>query len=272
MKIGIAGLGLIGGSLALALRPRHQVTGFDISRDTRDAARAAGITVSDRLEGLLPADAVIVATPLDAVLPTIIALESLAKDAVLLDVGSVRARIDAHASDRNIGPRIVGMHPMAGRSTHGFAAADPAILAGRPFLIVPTQRSDDRAMALAGDIAREAGGVVTVCSAAEHDRSVAVLSALPLAIAAALSVGAESAGDLAGMAGPGYRDTTRLALTSVDLGTAILAANSANVLRALSLFRESLDELERAIGSADDRAVTAFLERARSERGRLDRP
>lgn len=270
MKIGVAGLGLIGGSLALALRSKHDVIGFDVARDTREAARAAGIAVSESLEGLLPADAVIVATPLDAVLPTIVVLESRAEDAVLIDVGSVRARVDAHVAAGSSGPPIVGMHPMAGRSTHGFAAADPAILAGRPFLVVPTQRSDDRAMRIAGDIARDAGGVVTVCSAAEHDRRVAVLSALPLAIAAALSIGAESAGDLAGIAGPGYRDTTRLALTSVDLGTAILGTNSANVLQALSHFREILDGLERAIASGDDRAVAAFLERARSARERLE--
>jgi prephenate dehydrogenase len=105
MKIGVAGLGLIGGSLALALRAKHQVTGFDVSRDTREAARAAGIAVSERLEGLLPADAVIVATPLDAVLPTIVALERHAQDAVLIDVGSVRARVDAHAADRRAEPR-----------------------------------------------------------------------------------------------------------------------------------------------------------------------
>ena len=266
MKIGIAGLGLIGGSLALALRSKHDVIGFDVARDTREAAKAAGIAVSESLEGLLPADAVIVATPLDAVLPTIVTLESRAKDAVLIDVGSVRARVDAHIVAGSSGSPIVGMHPMAGRSTHGFAAADPAILAGRPFLIVPTQRSDARAMSIAGDIARDAGGIVTVCSAADHDRRVAVLSALPLAIAAALSIDADGAGDLAGIAGPGYRDTTRLALTSVELGTAILATNSANVLQALSRFREVLDEIERAVASGDVRAISALLERARSAR------
>ena len=271
MKIGIAGLGLIGGSLALALRAKHQVTGFDVARDTREAARSAGIGVSETLEGLLPADVVIVATPLDAVLPTIVALEAWAKDAVLVDVGSVRARVDAYAAEQSAGARIVGMHPMAGRSTHGFAAADPVILAGRPFLIVPTGRSDARSMAVAGDIARDAGGIVTVCSAAEHDRAVAVLSALPLAMAAALSISAaDSAGGLAGIAGPGFRDTTRLALTSVDLGRAILEANGANVLQAMARLREVLDELERAVASGDGRAVAAFLARARTARESLE--
>jgi arogenate dehydrogenase (NADP+) len=271
VKIGVAGLGLIGGSLALALSSKHQVIGFDVARDARDAARSAGIAMSESLEGLLPADVVIVATPLDVVLPTIVALEPRAKDAVLIDVGSVRARVDAHAAARSSGPRIVGMHPMAGRSSHGFAAADPAILVGRPFLIVPTQRSDAHAMTIAGDIARDAGGVVTVCSGAEHDRRIAVLSALPLAIAAALSeTGAGDAGDVAGLAGPGYRDTTRLALTSVDLGTAILGTNGANVLQALSRFREVLDEVERAVASGDARALSALLERARSARERLE--
>ena len=271
MRIGIAGLGLIGGSLALALRAKHDVTGFDVSRDTRGVARSAGLRVSETLDGLLPADAVIVATPLDAVLPTLAALEERANDAVLMDVGSVRARVDAFAAERLTTVRIVGMHPMAGRSKHGFAAADPAILAGRPFLVVPTQRSDARSMSLAGDIARDAGGVVTVCSAAEHDRRVAVLSALPLALAAALSISAsDDVGDLAGLAGPGYRDATRLALTSGDLGTAMLSANSTNVLQAMARVREILDELERAVASGDERAVTAFLERARRARERLE--
>lgn len=270
MKIGVAGLGLIGGSLALALRSKHQVTGFDVSPDARDAARSAGLAVSESLEGVLPAEAVIVATPLDAVVPAIAALEGRAGDAVLVDVGSVRARVDAYAADGRTGTRLVGMHPMAGRSTHGFAAADPAIFAGRPFLIVPTQRTDARAMTVAGEIARDAGGVVTVCSAPEHDRLVAVLSALPLAIAAALSLGADGAGDVAALAGPGYRDTTRLALTSVDLGSAMLAENGANVLQALSLFRDVLEEIERALASGDDRALSALLERGRAARLTLE--
>jgi len=272
MNIAVAGLGLIGGSLALALRGTHQLRGYDTDAGTRDAAGRAGIQVVASLDDLLPADAVIVATPLAAVLPTLAHLAPRAERAVLLDVASVRAPVDAFARDQQNGARLVGMHPMAGRSAQGFAAADPDLLRGRPFLVVPTARSDADAMAVAGALARDAGGVVTVMSAAEHDRIVAVLSALPLALAAALSVTAAEAiaAPLEGLAGTGFRDATRLALTTPELGEPLLAANSAHVVGALARLREALDEIERAVAERDHGALRELLERAALVRKTLD--
>ncbi len=271
MKIGIAGLGLIGGSLALALRGAHSVTGFDTAPAARDAASRAGIEIVDRLEDLAKADAVIVATPLAAIVPTLAALEPNAGAAVLLDVASVRAPVEDYVKRTPSGPPIVGLHPMAGRSAQGFAAADPSLFAGRPFLVVPTQRADARAMAVAGEIARAAGGVVTVCSAVEHDRIVALVSALPLVVSAALSLAA-AAGvqDLTGLAGPGFRDTTRLALTSLDLGEIMLSANAANVVDAISRLRGILDEIEQAVADGNVAAIRAILQRAAEARGALE--
>src|SRR5205814_9871598 len=128
-----------------------------------DAAGLGGIETVATLEELLPADAIIVATPLPAVLGTLAALGPNAGGTVMLDVSLVRAPVDAYT--REHGGRIVGMHPMAGRSARGFTAADPALLAGRPFLIVPTAGSDADAMALAGGVARDGGGIGTVCPA-----------------------------------------------------------------------------------------------------------
>jgi prephenate dehydrogenase len=272
MKIGVAGLGLIGGSLALALRGRHDLVGFDISREARDAATAAGVTTVERLELLVPADAVIVATPLTAVLPTLAALAERRSAAVLMDTASVRAPVDAFARDRGGAP-IVGMHPMAGRSGRGFAASDPAVLRDRPFLIVPTATSNAAAMEVAGRVARDAGGIVTVCSAAEHDRIVALVSALPLAVAAALSVTAsDGVSGLASYAGPGLRDTTRVAATPPDLAEAILLANSGNVVAALARLRRVLDELERAVAERDASGLREILDRAAAARRSLDQP
>lgn len=269
MRVAIAGLGLIGGSLALALRTRHEVVGFDTDRGAREAARIAGLETVEALDALVPADAVIVATPLSAVLATVAALEARAAGAVILDVSSVRAPVDAYAREQN-GARIVGMHPMAGRAARGFTAADPAVLAGRPFLLVPTARSDAGAMAVAGRIARDAGGVVTVCSAAEHDRIVAVTSALPLALAAALSIAAsETTPSLASFAGPGLRDATRLADTSPDLAEAILVANAGNVVAALARLRATLDELERAVAERDAPFARALVSKAAAARALL---
>jgi prephenate dehydrogenase len=271
LNISVAGLGLIGGSLALALKERHHVTGFDTDPKTRDAARAAGIDMVASLEALLPADAVIVATPMHAVVPTLVLLAPHAGTAVLLDVASVRASVEIFAASAPGGCRIVGLHPMAGRSGAGFGAASAELLKGRPFLVVPTARSDTQAMALAGTIARDAGGEVTVCSAAQHDRIVAVLSAVPLTFAAALALtGAETVdGNLASLSGPGFGDSTRLALTSPELGSAMLLTNGENVRAALTRARAILDEVDRAIASGDAAALSAILERAAQARRAL---
>jgi prephenate dehydrogenase len=268
LNVSIAGLGLIGGSLALALKTRHRVVGFDIDANTRDAARAAGIDVVGALEALLPADAVIVATPVEAVVPTLQALAPRAGAAVLLDVASVRAPVEAFAASAPADCRIVGIHPMAGRSGSGFGAASAELLMLRPFLVVPTMRSDTTAMAVAGALARDAGGEVTVCSASQHDRIVAVLSALPLAFATALALtGADTVdGNLASFSGPGFGDSTRLALTPPDLGSAMLLANGQNVRAALARARTILEEVDRAIAAGDVAALNAILERAAQAR------
>ncbi len=270
MKIGIAGLGLIGGSLALALRDRHEVVTYDVDRPTREAAGARGLAAVDDLAQLLPAEALIVATPMTAVLPTLAALAPRANGAVLVDVASVRSPIDAFARDQANGARMVGLHPMAGRSARGFASADPSLLSGRPFLVVPTASSDAGALAVAGQLARDAGGLVTVCSAAEHDRIVAVTSALPLAFAAALAIAAaEATPGVAAFAGPGLRDATRLAATPDDLAESLLLANAGNVVAALGRVRVLLDELERAVADHDVAGVRALLARAASARAAL---
>lgn len=238
MRIGIAGLGLIGGSLALALRDRHDVIAFDPA-GTGDLAAATS------LAGLLPADLVVVATPLDIVVPTLAALAPIAGDAVLLDVGSVKRDVVRYAAMAAGGARIVGGHPMAGSTGSGLTAARADLFRDRPFLIVPTARSDDAAMALAGDLARAVGAIPTVVSAEVHDRAVAMLSGLPLLIARAL---AAAGVDVADLAGPGFRDMTRLAATPKPLADAMLAGNADEIRVALHTFRTALDAAERELG------------------------
>ena len=270
MNVAVAGLGLIGGSLALALKTRHHVTGFDVDPKTRDAARAAGLDIVDRLEDLLPADVAIVATPLASIATTLSSLADLPGSAVLIEVGSLKAAVAALAETAPEKTRIVSMHPMAGATTAGFAAARADLFRDRPFLIVPTARSDANSMAVAGDIARDAGGVATVCSAVVHDRAMAFLLAAPLAAASALAVAGAEAGPLLRLAGPGFRDTTRLAGTPLDLAEQLLSANAGNVVAALAALRKVLDEIEGAVADRDREALRTLLGRAAEARGRLD--
>lgn len=237
MRVGIAGCGLIGGSLALALRGAHDVRAYDPA-GTGEIAGAA------RLEDLLAADVIVVATPLRQIVPTLRALTEYSTGAVLMDVGSVKRDVAAFAESAPRDACIVGGHPMAGSTDQGLAAARADLFAGRPFFLVPTARADERAMGIAGDVARAAGGIPTVVSAQEHDRIVATLSGLPLALGLALArVGA----DVSTFAGPGYRDATRLAQTSPALVDALLRGNAVEVRAALARFRAALDDVEREL-------------------------
>jgi prephenate dehydrogenase len=237
MRVGIVGCGLIGGSLALALRGAHDVQAYDPA-GTGDIPRVA------RVDELLPSDLVVVATPLDAVVPTLRGLAASADGTVLMDVGSLKRDVTAFAASAPPTARIVGGHPMAGTTERGYAAARADLFAGRPFFLVPTARSDERSMAIAGDLARAVGAVPTVVSAAEHDRIVAVLSGLPLLVARALArVGAE----IVDLAGPGFSDATRLAKTPPHLADALLHGNASEIRAALAKLRAALDEAERAL-------------------------
>ena len=162
-----------------------------------------------------------------------------------MDVGSVKRDVAAFAATAPATARIVGGHPMAGTTERGYKAARADLFRDRPFFLVPTERSDERAMALAGELARAAGAVPTVVSAAEHDRIAAVLSGLPLLVARALArVGA----DVADLAGPGFRDATRLASTPPELADALLRGNADEVRAALAKLRTALDDAERELG------------------------
>lgn len=264
MRIGVAGLGLIGASVALGLRAKHEIRGYDVSNGVRGAARRRGIAAVDALDELLPADAVVIATPVEAVVPTLDALAERSAGAVLIEVGSVKGAVAVYAAGAPASVRIVGLHPMAGGTATGPDAADPALLDGRPFLLVPTARTDARARATAEGLARDLGGRVVECSAEDHDRAVAVVSGLPLASAVAIArvARARSPIDLDLVAGPGLQGATRLAATSPELALALLGAPG--LREHLVALRGAIGELEAALG--DDVKLRALLERAATDR------
>lgn len=266
MRVGVVGLGLIGGSIALGLRDRHAVAGYDRHEGTRSAARERGLTVVDRLEDLLPADAIVVATPLAAVVPTLESLARASGDAVLVEVGSLKAAVARFADGAPEGVRVVGLHPMAGSTAAGFGAADPGLFRGRSFLIVVTSRSDERSMAVVGELSRDLGGTVTVCSPEVHDRAIAAVSALPLAAAVALDRVARSALPMPydAVAGTGIRDATRLAGTPPELALPLLSAPG--LREHLTSLRGAIAEIERSLG--DDDALRALLAAPGREGGR----
>jgi prephenate dehydrogenase len=254
--VGIAGVGLIGASLGQALRAHRlagRVSGVDIDAGAIATARTLGAiddggTDYAAVEG---ADLVIVAVPPRAVVQAALQAARVARpDAVLLDVASVKAPIvralEATLPERT---RFVGGHPMAGTERGGAGNADATLLAGRPFLITPTARSDADAVDAVQRLVRRLGMRPLLIDADVHDSFVAQVSHVPYLLAVAAVNAAEDAAQ--GLGGPAFDGLRRVAGSPVELWVEICAQNRAAILRALGWVRDELDRLERALDEGD---------------------
>jgi prephenate dehydrogenase len=245
----IVGLGLIGGSLALRLRAvGARITGIDIDPRALAAARARGAIdeASDSLAAAAGADLVILATPIERIVDRAVALAPhLRPDAVLTDTGSVKAPLVAAVEAALPGVRFIGGHPIAGSEGRGFAAADPGLLDGRPFVLTPTGRTPPGAISMMRQVIVRIGMRPVELDPVQHDELAAQISHLPYLVSVALRRAA--ADDALAIAGRGFADMTRIARSPAPMWTAVCRANRAAILRALATFQEEVARLRRAL-------------------------
>jgi prephenate dehydrogenase len=241
----VIGLGLIGGSLARALtRAGYRVVGCDRAAVLREARRAGALSsaAATAERAAAGADVVFLAAPPRANLALLVRLAGVVRPGtVLSDVGSVKRPILRRA-DR-LGLRsFVGGHPIAGSERSGFGASAPDLFRGRHWILTPG-RATPAALAAVRSLVRAIGARPVRLGAAEHDRAVAFLSHAPQVAAWALLRAARSdavAARRLGLAGPGFRDMTRLARSPRSLWRGILVQNADEVERALRRFRRAL--------------------------------
>ncbi len=257
MKIGIAGVGLIGGSVALAAKradPSVRVIGIDVD-GTADAAKAAGV-IDDTadLDSLCGCDVIVLAAPVSANLAWLDRLAAAETRAIVTDVGGTKRQMMVKAQSL---PSLafVGGHPMAGSEHSGFPAANAALFEGRRWFLTPGPGISEAQTARVESLVRSFGAVPSMADADVHDRVMAAVSALPQVTASALMavVGERVDDEGLAMSGPGLRDTTRLAGSAATWMTDGLAHNSREVAGAidalineLRLIRDQLDTPERA--------------------------
>jgi prephenate dehydrogenase len=243
MRIAIAGLGLIGGSIARGLTAAgHHVTGLDAAAVLRRARRAGAIaaSASSLAEAARQSDILFLAAPPRENLRLLRAVAGARVDAIVTDVGSVKQPICAQAARLGL-ERFVGGHPMAGSAAAGFAASDAALFEGRAWVLTPAPGRRPPRVLLA--LIRELGARPVVSTPVEHDRAVAFLSHVPQIVAWAL---ADAAGADAvtrrhrHLAGPAFRDMTRIAASPRRLWAQILDQNRIEVRRALQALRRAL--------------------------------
>jgi prephenate dehydrogenase len=248
----IVGAGLLGASIGLALRALGvDVILADISPASvrlaidYGAGRAAALDDSPKL--------VVVCVPPDVVAQTVAAELTAYPDALVTDVASVKlaplGELRAIGADIS---RYVGSHPMAGRERGGAIAARADLFVGRPWVIANHDAIADRRAAdsVLEALALDLGAVPVELDAAEHDRSVAIVSHVPQVISSLLASRLLDASDAAvGLAGQGLRDTTRIAGSQPELWVQILGANSQAVVGILESYRDDLDGVIRALAA-----------------------
>jgi prephenate dehydrogenase len=280
-RLGIAGVGLIGGSLGGAVRAAglaNEVVGFGRSEENLRVARERGLI--DRAvhapAALADADCIVLAVPVGTCAALADALRPHARPGALLtDVGSVKAGLVAELEARwqGVGP-VVGGHPIAGSEASGAAAARPDLFRGQRCILTPTPRTDATALARIRALWEGVGARVEEMPPEEHDQLLARVSHVPhlIAYALAAAVGEAHVGGRAALdyAGSGFRDTTRIAASPAELWRDIALANLPALRTALGEFRGALDRLEALLVAGDAAALGAALDAARNVRRGLE--
>jgi arogenate dehydrogenase (NADP+) len=280
-RVGIVGLGLIGGSLGLDL----QAEGWDVqglvhrsATAERAKERRLASDVSTDPACLAGCDLVILALPIPLLLqPEPSLLEALPADAVITDVGSVKQPVLEAWRERH--PRFVASHPMAGTALAGVEAGIKGLFRGRPWIATPESRTDASALAMVQSLALSLGSHWLTAAAAQHDQAVALISHMPVLVSAALlrAVGDERDPAIRRLAhvlaSSGFADTTRVGGGNPDLGVAMASTNREALLRSLAAYRWSLEQLEDAVLQGNWPQLQIELQRTQALRpGFLDAP
>lgn len=273
--VAIVGVGLIGGSIGLALRKRglaDRVVGVGRRQTTLRTARRVGAvtnTTIDLEKGVAEADLVVVCSPVARIVEHVrTAAAHCPRETLITDTGSAKQSIvDALDNGLPRGCRFLGGHPLAGSEKAGPAHAQAEMFDGRVAVLTPTPNTQATDFDLLEQFWSELGSVVVQMSADEHDRAVAVTSHLPHAVAAALA--ATLPERYFRLSGTGFQSTSRLAAGTPELWSQILSLNRDYVLSALGLYQEQLMALRTAIEENDETALVNLLKKAKKTRDAL---
>jgi len=273
--VAILGLGLMGGSLALALHGKCQAL-LGVDPDPQAVALALDRQVVDSAsvspQDLLPqASLVVLAAPVGAIVTLLQALPDLHPgSAVVLDLGSTKREIMRvmQTLPKRFDP--IGGHPMSGKEKASLVNADAGLFQHAPFALAPLERSSPHARLIAEQLVLAVGARPLWVDAETHDRWVAATSHLPYLLANSLA--AATPLEARPLVGPGLRSTTRLAPASLTMMVDILATNRDNILVGLQSFRHALDAVEHSLLTGDLESLQAQLAQGAASYAALTAP
>ena len=273
-QLGLIGCGLMGGSFALALKRAglvKRVVGYSKSPSTTERARNMGVIDVEAPSALLAvsgADIVLIAVPVAATEATFKAIKHLVTPQMLImDVGSTKREvIDAgrRALREHIGS-FVPTHPIAGKEVAGVEHADADLYTGKQVILTPIERTLTAQLQKAVDVWTGLGCRVVQMSPEAHDAAFAAVSHLPHLIAFALmnAIGGQSKGkEFLALAGPGFRDFTRIAASDPHVWRDIMISNREELLAQTKIFKRNLETLELMISSSNADALETLIDQA----------
>ena len=277
-QLGLIGCGLMGGSFALALRQAglvQRVVGYSKSPTTTERARQLGVIDSvaeSALQAVVGSDLVLMAVPVAATEATLKAIRDVIDPGVLLmDVGSTKRDV-VDAARRVLKDRIanfVPAHPIAGKEVAGIEHADATLYRGRQAILTPLAQTDPVLVQRATDLWAAVGCQVLRMTPENHDAAFAAVSHLPhlLAFAFFNAITSQPAGrEFLTLAGPGFRDFTRIAASDPSVWRDILSANREEVLRQSQRFRQALEAFETVMHSGNVEALEDLIRNASGAR------
>ena len=277
-QLGLIGCGLMGSSFALALKRAglvRRVVGYSKSPSTTERARQMGVIdveVPSALLAVSGADIVLLAIPVSATEATFKAIRHLIGPATLvMDVGSTKGDV-VEAARRVLGEQVgsfVPCHPITGKEVSGVEHADVNLYAGKQVVLTPIEQTAGAQLKKAKDVWTALGCQVLSMSPEAHDATYAAVSHLPHLIAFAMINGITSQAqghDYMALAGPGFRDFTRIAASAPEIWRDILMANREELLAQSRLFQQSLQSLEQLISSGNGEALEFQIRQASETR------
>ena len=270
-QLGLIGCGMMGGSFALALKRAglvQRVVGYSKSPSTTERARRAGaidVAAESALLAVAGSDIVLLAVPVASTETTLKTIRlGIEPGALLMDVGSTKRDVvdAARRALRERLPCFVPAHPIAGKEVAGIQNADADLYRSRHVILTPLPQTDAELLQKATDVWSAIGAQVLKMTAENHDAAFAAVSHLPhlLAFAYFSSVVNQPAGrDFLALAGPGFRDFTRIAASSPEIWRDILVSNREEVLKQSQQFRNALDALELVMRSGNAEALEDLI-------------
>ncbi|HCK66293.1 MAG TPA: hypothetical protein DHW49_08495 [Anaerolineae bacterium] len=265
-KIGIIGLGLMGGSLAKALKGKcESLFGFDTHLPTLQLATATQTVhyASSDFSSLSKINVLILATPVNIILDIIPRLPSFIKqNCILIDLGSTKKLIIESMNQLPENFEIIGAHPICGKEKLGLENADANLYQSAQFIITPLERTTSIAKSAVTQIISAIGANCIEMSAEAHDHALAFTSHLPFLLSSALAKTLPK--EFANFIGPGFRSASRLAGTPSHMMLGILGSNKENVLNAIRVFRNSLSEIEENLQNENYVQLEKILHQSQS--------